>query len=281
LDLNFQLVQIVYASIPLNDPEFCKLRMRYANAKGEKKMCHPIITSFPFLNCLSHFWLPASWRRRCGGAIALHGISCIPTQCSFYLCQLHCWNTGVSTTMGRGWKEKERTDGHPFTPYYDHHLLLLLNYPSSRRPTRLHSWGNDNNQTRKGILTSNTLLNTNHLFALLRSLVGHLNRMFRIQRKWSARIPIPDVIDLIVPTRRLFLLHYCQVLVVLVISTRGPVGVDKCCGKMPWQTTVRDLRVTLIQESRRIVLRTGNGVSNQWTKVQKFVRESKFSSNSR
>jgi hypothetical protein len=47
---------------------------------------------------------------------------------------------------------------------------------------------------------------------------------------------------------------------------------------MPWRTSLRDLRVQVIQESRRFTLRSGNVLSSQWNKVRRFVQESKSTS---
>lgn len=41
---------------------------------------------------------------------------------------------------------------------------------------------------------------------------------------------------------------------------------------MPWRASLRDLRVQVIQESRRFTLRSGNVLSSQWNKVRRFVR---------
>ena len=48
--------------------------------------------------------------------------------------------------------------------------------------------------------------------------------------------------------------------------------------KMPWQNTVRDIRVTVIQESRRLSLRSANGFSTQWAKLRRFIAARKNSS---
>lgn len=47
---------------------------------------------------------------------------------------------------------------------------------------------------------------------------------------------------------------------------------------MAWRSSLRDLRVQVIQESRRFTLRTGNVLSSQWNKVRRFIQESKSSS---
>ncbi|CAG7725275.1 unnamed protein product [Allacma fusca] len=46
---------------------------------------------------------------------------------------------------------------------------------------------------------------------------------------------------------------------------------------MPWQNTVRDIRVSVIQESRRLSLRSANGLNTQWGKIRRFIAARKNS----